>query len=287
MSKTTVIILVLIGCILLAVGTVSLWATMDVFNADRFGNHVAAGLQSDAATQAMAVPIVAEVLATYPDIPPALKTPAEEVVGLLLQRNVFTTIFKEAGAVAMKVMTTSAEDVVGIDLAGTINDVGTTVVGVISQLDPDAGTKAQTALDISLQEAQTGGLLAIYEQGTTPKLRQLSNTAPWLGILGALGALVLFVVAYVKAADKHGAAQYIGIGIMITSVLGFMLFAPAVQSVAQGKIIDPVMQIVVGSVVSEFTQSFAITSLLVFLIGLIVVMVNHSKAKKDEQAQAA
>ena len=62
-----------------------------------------------------------------------------------------------------------------------------------------------------------------------------------------------------------------------------MLFAPAVQSVAQGGLTDPVMQAVVGSVVSEFTQSFAIMSLLVFLIGLIVVMVNHSKAKKDEQ----
>ena len=48
MSKGSMIILVVIGCILLAIANVALWATLDVFNADRFGQHVAEGLQSDA-----------------------------------------------------------------------------------------------------------------------------------------------------------------------------------------------------------------------------------------------
>ena len=53
MSKGTVILLVVIGCILLAAANVAPWATLDVFNAARFGEHVAKGLQSDASVAAL------------------------------------------------------------------------------------------------------------------------------------------------------------------------------------------------------------------------------------------
>jgi len=287
MSKTTVIILVIVGCLLLAVGTVSLWATLDVFNADRFGERVAEGLQSEAATEAMAGPIVDQLFASYPDMPPLLRGPAEEAVVWLMQRPAFTAVAKETAAIANKVLTTSAEDVIGIDLAGSISNVGSTVVGVISAIDPDAGAKAQTALDTSMQTSEESGRLAIYEQGRTPKLRQISNLAPWLALLGLLGAIALFVWPYMKAEDKHGAAKYIGIGIMVTAVLGFMLFVPTMQGVASNNIVDPVMHAVVGAVVSVFARSYAVMSLLVFLIGLIVLLFNHAKNKPDEEAQTA
>ena len=88
MSKGTVVILVIVGCILLAVANVALWASLDLFNPGRFGERVAEGLQSDAASQALAGAIVDRIMEYYPEFPPLAQVPAEEVVAWLLQRPV-------------------------------------------------------------------------------------------------------------------------------------------------------------------------------------------------------
>ena len=287
MSKGTVILLVVIGCILLAIGNVFLWMTLDVFNADRFGEHVAKGLQSDASVEALAGPLVDRLLVEYPDIPAVLRTPAEEAVVWSLQRPVFTTLFKETAAVANKAMTTSAEDVVGIDIAGMIDNAGSTVVGVISAIDPEAGASAQASIDSALAAAEQEGPLAIYESGRFPKLRQLSNLAPWLAMLVLVGGIALLIWAHKRAEDAYEALKISSMGIMITAVLAAVLFMPVVQGAAQNNISDPTMQIVVGEVVSSLTLGYAVLCLLLFFIGLILFVYNHSKAHKSKQAQAA
>jgi nicotinamide riboside transporter PnuC len=105
--------------------------------------------------------------------------------------------------------------------------------------------------------------------------------------LTGVGAIVLFVVACVRAQDRHEALKYTGVGIMITAVLSFLLFAPAVQAVAQNNIANPTMQIVVGQVVSALMRRFAIQSLLLVFIGLIVIVVNHAQAKQAEPTPAS
>jgi len=286
-SKTTIIILVIVGSLLLAVANVALWAALDVFSPDRFGAHVAEGLQSPEATAALAGPIVDRLMAEYPDLPPLARGPAEEVVAWLLQRPLFTPVFKDTAALASAAMTTSAEDVVGIDLANAASNVSSTVIGVITALDAEAGANAQAALDASLSASEESGRLAIYEQGRFPKLRQLSNLAPWLALLTGLVAIALFVVVYTRAKDQHEALKYVGVGIMVTAVLAFLLFVPVVQNTAQNNIANPTMQIVVGQVVSVLLRGFAIQSLLVFFIGLPVILFKPAKANQDDPAHAS
>jgi hypothetical protein len=156
------------------------------------------------------------------------------------------------------------------------------VVGVISQIDPEAGANAQDAVDAALSASEESGRLAIYEQGRFPRLRTLSNLAPWLALLGGLGAIALFVAASTGAQDRHEALKYVGVGIMATAVLAFLLFAPVVQNTAQNNIANPTMQIVVGEVVSVLLRGFAIQSLLLFFIGLTVVLVNHATANQQD-----
>ncbi len=286
MSKTTTIILVFLGCLLLAVANLALWASLDIFNADRFGDIVAEGIQSPEASQALAAPIVDRLMASYPELPALARGPAVEVVAWMLQRPLFTPVIKRSAAVAMKVMTTSAQDVVGIDIAEVASNAGSTVVGVISAVNPEAAANAEAALDDAIATSQDSGRLAIYEQGRTPKLRQASNLAPWLALLGGLGAIALFAVAYIRSRDQHKALTYIGVGIMATAVLGFLLLSPLVQALAQNNIASPTMQIVVGEVVSALIRGFAILSLLVFSIGGIVLLVNHARGSHDESIQA-
>jgi hypothetical protein len=287
MSKSTVIILIIIGCLLLAVANVALWATLDVFNPNRFGASVAEGLQSPEATEALAGPIVDQLLADKPDLPLIVRGAAVEAVAWLLQRPLFTPVVEKTAAVASTAMTTSAQDVVGIDLADVASNVSSTVVGVISALDEEAGANAEAALDNALAASEESGRLAIYERGRFPQLRMLSNVSPWLALLTGVGAIVLFVVACVRAQDRHEALKYTGVGIMITAVLSFLLFAPAVQAVAQNNIANPTMQIVVGQVVSALMRRFAIQSLLLVFIGLIVIVVNHAQAKQAEPTPAS
>lgn len=283
MSKGKVLLLVIVGCILLSVANVALWATLDVFDADRFGEHAAEGLQSDASVAALSGPILDRLMAAYPDFPALLKEPAEEVVTWSLQRPVFTAIFEETATIANEVMTTSAEDVVGIDLGSVIANAGSTVVAVISGLDAEAGVNAQSALDA----VEQGQRLAIYESGRFPQLRQLSNLAPWLALLAGIVAIVLFVVAYIRAQDQHKALKYSGAGIMVTAAIGFLLFVPVVQGTAQHNIADPTMQVVVGEAVSALLRGYAVQSLLLFFIGLIVLVANHFRVTEAEQVQAA
>ena len=80
MSKNTTIILVILGCLLLAVANLALWATLNIFNTERFGSHVAEGLQSPEATTALAEPIVDRLMESYPELPAIARKPAEEVV---------------------------------------------------------------------------------------------------------------------------------------------------------------------------------------------------------------
>ena len=284
MSKGTVLILVIIGCILLVVANVAMWATLNVFNADRFGEHVAEGLQSEVSTEALAGPIVDEIMVAYPEFPARLQEPAEDVVVWLLQRPAFTVVFKDVAAVANKVMTTSAEDVVGIDLAGVIEEAGSTVAGVISGIDPEAGANVEAAIDTAVENSP---LLKIYEEGRHPKLRQLSNMAPWLAFLAGIGAIVLFVWAYMKAADQHEALKYSGWGIMVTAVFGFLLIVPGVNGWAQANVINPTMRIVVGEVLSVLIRGYAVQSLLLFMIGLIVLLYNHAKTNQNKQTSAS
>ena len=287
MSKGTVITLVIISCILLAIASVALWAALNLFNPSRFGAHVAEGLQSPEATEALAVPIVDQLLIEVPDVPPLAKQAAVEIVAWLLQRPQFTPIIEKTVAVASTVMTTSAQDVVGIDLGEVASNAGSAIVGVISQIDPAAGEAAQTALDNRLATAEDSGFLAIYEQGRFPQLRTLSNLTPWLALIGGLGAIVLFIVAAMQAQDRHAALKYVGIGIITTAILSFLLFAPLVQGTAQNNLTNPTMQAVVGSVVTVLIRSFAVQSLLLLFIGVIVLVVNHAQAQPAEQSQAA
>jgi hypothetical protein len=286
MSKGTVVILVIISSVLLAVANVAVWAALDVFNPERFGESVAEGLQSSEASIALAGPIVDQLL-DESDLPLPVRGVATEAVAWLIQRPLFTPVIKETAAVAFAAMTTSAQDIVGIDLADAATNVGATVTGVISALDPEAGANAQAALEASLAESEESGKLAIYEQGRFPRLRQLANVTPWLALLTGVGAIVLFVVAYMQAWNRHAALRYIGVGIMVAAGLSFLLFAPSVQAVAQNNITNPTMRIVVDQVVSVLIRRFAFQSLLLLFIGLIALVFNHYRAQQDEPVETS
>ena len=155
-------------------------------------------MQSDAASKALAGAIVAQVMEGHPEWPALVQMPAQELVTWLLQRPALTVVFKETAAVASAVMTTSAQDVVGIDISKVLSNVGDQLVAVVSTIDADAGANAQAAVDAAMDSADQSERLAFYESGRFPKLRGITNTVPWLWPLAGLTAIALFVWAYLE-----------------------------------------------------------------------------------------
>ncbi len=278
MSNGKVVIIVVVGCLLLAVANVSLWATLDLFDPNRFGERVAEGLQTDAAAEALALPIVNRILENHPEVPQVARVPAVEVVTWLLQRPAFEKVFKETAGVANVVMTTSLEDVVGIDISGAASHV----IGVVSGVAPELGDNLQATLD----SAEEMGPLAIYEQGRTPKLREISNVVPWLWPLTALGAVALYVWAYWAAEKRRDALTFIGSGVIITAVVE-LLFVPAIRNSAVNNITAPNLREVINEVVTVLTRGLAIQSLLLIFIGIVVIVAGHYFIKEDDSAQAS
>ena len=286
MSKGTVVILVIVGCLLLAVANLALWASLDVFNPGRFGERVAEGLQSEAASEALAGVIVGQVMEGHPEWPALVQMPAQELVTWLLQRPALTFVYKETAAVASAVMTTSAQDVVGIDISKVLSNVGDQLVAVVSTIDADAGANAQAAVDAAMDTADQSDRLAFYESGRFPKLRGIANTVPWLWPLAGLAAIALFVLSYLKAAAQKSAMSTIGIGVLVTGVVSLLL-VPAVRAPAQNAVTNPAMQTVVAEVLRAVTRGLAIQSLVLGFIGIVLIVASHAGHKEDAQATAS
>jgi hypothetical protein len=286
MSKTTVVILVVLGCLLMAVANVALWASLDVFTPSRFGERVAEGLQSDAASEALAGAIVDRVMEGHPEWPALVQVPAKELVTWLLQRPALTVVFKDTAAVASAVMTTSAQDIVGIDVSKVLSNVGDQLVSVVSGIDADAGANVQAAVAAAMDSAEQSGPLEFYESGRFPKLHGLANAVPWIWPLAGLIAIALFVLAYWKATAQKSAMTTIGIGVLVTGILSLLL-VPAVRAPAQNAVTNPAMQTVVGEVLKALTRGLAIQSLILGSIGVILIVASYTAHKEDGQAAAS
>ncbi len=275
MSKNKVILLVVLGCILLVFGNVSLWAARDVFNPERFGQRVAEGLQSDAASEVMADATIARIMEYYPELPRLVRGPAKDVVTWFLQRPAFTPVFRKTVSVAWLIMTTSAQDVIGLDLS----NVGDYVVVVVTSLNAEAGAETQVAMEAVYES----GPLIIYESGHFPKLRGLSNTVPWIWPFAILAAIGLLVVAYLKAKEQKSSLMTIGTGILITSILVLMLI-PALRAPVQNSISNYTTQVVVREVLTTLMQGLVIQSIVLGLIGVILMVASQYFRKKDKKA---
>jgi hypothetical protein len=222
----------------------------------------------------------------HPELPALARVPAQELVTWLLQRPALGVVYKQTAAVATTVMTTSTQDVIGIDIGQVLSNVGDQFVGVVSAIDAEAGATVEAAVDTALESADQNERLALYESGRFPNLRGIANTVPWLWPLAGLAAIALFALAYLKAAAQKSAMSTIGIGILVTGVLSLLL-VPAVRAPAQNAVTDPAMQTVVAEVLRAVTRGLAIQSLILGFIGIVLIVASHTAGKEGGQEAAA
>jgi hypothetical protein len=263
MSRGTVTFLVIVGCILLAVANITVWAARDLLDARRFGSLVAEGLQTDQSAQVLAGEIVDLLLTEFPDIPQIVRLPAEELVAVLLQRPAFTIVFEGAAGTANVVMTTDVDDVVSIDLERVLPFL----IAIITAIDPEL------AADISAT-TQDSRVLQLMSHDELPGLKQASRITPWLALVTLLGAVVIFGVVLWRAADRARALKYSGVGVIISAAIGLLIVLPARLAV-ENNIVNPQVRVIVGEVWTALARPLVAQSLLLIILGVIVLIVNY------------
>lgn len=279
MSKRTVIVAIVVGCVLLSVANVSLWATHTIFNPERFGGLVTEGLQSDQATQAIAEEVVDHLLEDYPAVRAIASSMAEELLTALLQHPVLTPVIEKVAAGANLVLTTDITDIIPLELQEMIPFV----VGVIYAIDPDLVDQISAELSSSP--------LALLNPNELPNLRTASRVLPWLWPFALLGAVGLFVAAIRYGPNRAKSMVYTGAGIAITGGL-MLLFVPAIRSASTGAITTSIGRIVVGEVVDTLLRGYAIQDVLLIVVGIALYIegrrrLTNSEVISEDQAETA
>lgn len=271
MSIRRVILVIVLGCVLLAVANVSLWATRDVFSSERFGELVTEGLQSDQAAKSLGSLIADQILASKPDIPEIAQVAAGEIAAWVLRQPILAPVLEKAAATAHLILTTSLDDAVSIDLEKAIPFV----VSVVTAIDP----KLADSLE-SVRETEPLKLLGPDE---LPRLRHAAKIVPWLWPLAAFGAIALFAAAYWSAEKRRDALVFIGLGVVITGVFQ-LLFFPAIRLAVENNITNPSVRVIVGEVVRVLLRDFRIQTFLLIIIGGRHRRESVALVKEDGQA---
>jgi len=268
MSKSLVILLIVVGCILLSVANLSLWVTRDILDSARFGQLVTEGLQSDQATEALSTLIMDHILENRPRVPSFVRGPAEEFISGLLQRPILTPVLEKAAAAADAVVTGGLAAEISIDLEKVVPFVDTLVTTIAPELAD------------GFKNAPETGPIKVLESGELPKIRQVAKILPWLWPLTALGAFAVFVLAYWRAQNRRDTSLFIGLGVVITGFIG-LLFIPAIRLTVENNIVNASVQLIAGAAMAVFTRGFFIQTVILIVIGLVVIIASRYFLKGD------
>jgi len=274
MSKRAVIISVVICCILLAIANVSLWITLNVLNAERFGELVAEGLQSQEASQAIAGEVVDHFLSDYPVVRAVAGPVAEDLIAGLLQHEILTSAIETVATATNLALTKDLRDFIPLK----VQEIAPFVVGVVYAVDPVLAEQISATLT-----SEPITLLTIDE---LPNLSTVSGILPWIWPIAALAALGLFLLAVFRGSDRARSVVYTGAGIAITGGI-MLLFIPAIRLTSTGNIETSTALVVVGSVVDALIRGYIIQDILLIIVGLIIVLAGRNSQSEAQEAVSA
>jgi len=267
MSKRAVIAAVVIGCVLLAVANASLWITLNVLSAERFGELVAEGLQSPEATQAIAGEVVDHFLSDYPAVRAIAGPVAEDLIAGLLQHEILASVIETAATAANLALTKDLRDFVPLE----VQEIAPFIVGVVYAVDPELAERISAELP--------SGPITLLRVDELPNLSTVSSALPWIWPIAALGAFGLFALAIWRGQDRARSVIYTGIGVAVTGGI-MLLFIPAIRLASTGGVETSTALIVVGSVVDALVRGYVIQNILLIIVGLIFLIVGRNSLRQ-------
>jgi hypothetical protein len=185
-SATLSTALAIAGAVLLLVGGLALYAREALFDSDAFSRTAAKSLQDEAVRNALADPIVEQVINVGPDQLINAQPLIQGAVSGLLETNAFKRVFRDAVRKAHAALFKKDRD----ELVLTIQEANALVVDAVASLSPEVAKKIPNDVGQRLVRV-TDSKIALTGARWARHVRFLGLVLPPLGILALIGAVLV------------------------------------------------------------------------------------------------
>ena len=177
-------VLVVVGCALLLVGGITLYAREEIFNPDHFATRASTALQNQDVRTVLADRIVEEIINEGSSELIQAKPLLQAIVSNVLDTGPFRTIFRKAAVQVHRALFARDEGSIVFDLA----DTGTVVISAAKAVAPGVAKKIPSDVEPEL--------VKVRERTFATETLSIADNVRFLGILLPLLALACFVAAY-------------------------------------------------------------------------------------------
>jgi hypothetical protein len=202
--------LAIAGVVLLLVGGFALYARHELFNSDNFSQTAAKSLRDEPVRQALAKPIVEQIINVGPDQLINVQPLLEGAVGGALETNAFKAIFQDAVRKAHKALFSKDGD----QLVLTIKDANAVIVSAVRSINPKVAKQIPDDVGQRLVRI-TNSKTALTAARWGEQVRFLGLLLPPLGLLCIAGAVWV-------APDRRRALVNSMIGVGAAGAVGFI-----------------------------------------------------------------
>ncbi len=204
--------LVVIGCALLLVGGITLYAREEVFNADHFADRANVALKDQNVRTVIADDIVEEVINQGSAELIQAKPLLQAVVADVLKTGPFRSIFRKAVVQVHRALFSRNEGSIVLDLA----DTGTVIISAAKAVAPGVARKIPPDVE--------PGLIQISKRTFATGTLHVAEQVRFLGLLLPLLALGCIVAAYVVCVDRRQVTVTLGAGLATAGAVGVIAY---------------------------------------------------------------
>ncbi len=203
-------ILAAAGAALLLVGGFALYARQELFDSDAFSRTAAKSLSDSSVRDALARPIVEQIVTVGPDQLINVQPLLEGAVGGALETNAFKGVLQRSARKAHRALFTKDRD----ELVLTIEDANAVIVSAVNAISPQVGE--QIPEDVGRRLVRVTESKPVLEAARVGRdVRLLGLVLPPLGFLCLAGAVLV-------APDRRRALVNSLFGVAAAAVIGFI-----------------------------------------------------------------
>lgn len=267
-TSTSVILLVL-GLIVLAMGTLCLYAKRNVLDANRLSDTAVSALDRAQVRRYLAHEAAGQVIAHVPQLG-ADRATIERATRAIVSSRPFRSLVRGAIVATEHAVVDNGVD----DTVMKLQHVGTLVRGRLQQVDPALAAKVPA--DLSTR---------IASLGHAPLLTNALQAIKDVDLLGTILppiAVALLIASVLAGASRRAAAVRLGLGLLVWGVAGFILMelgrAAALDAVPAG-----IQRDAAGPVWDEITGQLRVWFLVAAAAGLGLAVLAYwlGRANRD------
>ena len=276
---TASIVLVILGAVLLFVGTVTFYAREEVIDREAFADRAVAALNDDGVRALVSREIVVNLIDRGSTDLVAARPLLESVVGAIVQTQPFKQVFRRAALEANKVFFVRDRS----DTLVNLGDAATVIQFGVRSVSPKIGREIPADIDPDLftldRDEFAGQTLSLAD-----KLRLLGWLLPVL-------ALVAFVVSVVLAPDRRIGVLRVGVAIAVAGTLLAVTLLILRSRVLAGvigtnELTDQEIRSAVGGLLDAYLGDLVSWGLLLALLGVVTAGAAAALDPGDVEAPA-